>query len=518
MSDRGSVTRARRAMPTSAGGPFGLLVDKALPRLAAALDPAGMARRFAEGFAERARGPAPAVRACAVEEVYYRPGRHCGILYRLGLEGADGIVRDEWLYARMLPSAVLRERHERALGAILAAGASALVRSVLEPVSLWDDPGMIVWTFPNDPKLPGLRAMADPARARGQLARARAGPGLAAPSRPEENGRESDAGRTGSGGPLVFERVKYMPTKRCVLRYRTDPETGNGGPGSAFVFYAKAYPAGESEAPFRLQRRALELLAASDAAVQIAEPLLHLPVENVIWFADWAGRGLVDEAGDRGWETMAERAALALATFHRLALPGVPERGSPQEELAEAREDAAKYGARVGPHARSVFDMLARMERELPRTGERPAVALHGAFRAEHVLVRGETAAFLDLDGMALGDPLVDVAEFVASLEFLALRSGAAPIDTEPVSRHFIERYALSVPWGIDGASLGWYARASLLRKLHGALKRLARPTLERLESHGDSLIERWNGIPAWVPSRGRVRALAVRAGAGATP
>jgi len=62
----------RRASPTTTAGPFGLLVDPVLPRLAAALDPAVMARRFAKGFAERARGPAPRVSACEVEEVYHR--------------------------------------------------------------------------------------------------------------------------------------------------------------------------------------------------------------------------------------------------------------------------------------------------------------------------------------------------------------------------------------------------------------------------------------------------------------
>jgi len=498
MTAPGTTTRARRGAPATAGGPFGLLVDPVLPRLAAALDATAMARRFAEGFAERAHGPAPRVRACEVEEVYYRPGRHCGVLYRLRLEAPDTTVHDEWLYGRMLPRELLRERHEKAHDAVVAAGASALVRSALEPVSLWDDPGMIVWTFPNDPKLPGLRAMADPAHARERFVRERAAFGT---------GGDGHDGRAWRGATLAFERVKYMPSKRCVLRYRAAPQHANGTAPAPTVFYAKAYPPGESETPFRLQRAALERLAAVHAPVAIAEPLVHMPAESVIWFSDWGGRGLVDEAAEQGWADMAARAAAALAAFHRLALPALPERWWPAEELEEARVDAAKYAVRVGRHARPVLDMLARLERELPRPGDRPAVVLHGAFRAEHVLVRGADTALIDLDGMALGDPLVDVAEFVASLEFLALRSAAGPLDTEPVSRRFVECYAASVPWAVDRASLGWYARASLLRKLHGAVKRLARPTLERLEAHGETLVERWNGIPAWAPrplARGR--------------
>src|SRR6185369_15926123 len=120
-------------------------------------------------------------------------------------------------------------------------------------------PGMIVWTFPNDPKLPGLRAMADPAHALERFVRERSAFGA------EGVGRSA-----GRGTALAFERVKYMPTKRCVLRYRVTPAHANGTPPAPFVFYAKAYPEGASATPFRLQRAAFEHLAAAHAAVGIA--------------------------------------------------------------------------------------------------------------------------------------------------------------------------------------------------------------------------------------------------------
>ena len=506
-------TNGMRARKTAAadGGPFGLLIDPALPRLSEALDAAGMAKRFAGGFAERAHGPAPHVHRCEVEEVYYRPGRHCGILYRLQLNGHDAL-RDEWLYARLLPAELLRERFEKAQEAVVAAGASALVRSQLDPVSLWEKPGMIVWTFPNDPKLPGLRAMADTARARRRLARERATLGRLAGS---EDGRAVRAGR----GELAFERVKYMPTKRCVLRYHDGDGTAEAD-GAPFVFFAKAYPAGESEPAFGLQRAARERLVAARVAVELAEPLVHLSEASAVWFADWGGRGLIETAAERGWDEMAERAATALAAFHRVAQPGIPDHAAADDVLDEARKDAASYAAHARRHAGLARGLIARLERGRPPSGVgRPAVALHGAFRAEHVLVRGARTAFLDLDGMTLGDPLFDVAEFVASLEFLALRSPTAPVDAERVSRKFLACYAASVPWAVDGSCVAWYAVASIFRKLHGAVKRLALPTLGRLEAQGEMLAERWNNMAGWAarppqPSRRQVR----HGGAGAHP
>ena len=491
--------QARLAPGSPGGGPFGLRVDPALPRLAVALDPAAMTQRFAAGFAERARGAAPRVRACDVEEVYYRPGRHCGILYRLSFDGREAPGHEEWLYARMLPRELLRPRFERALEAVIAAGASALVRSALEPVSLWEDLGMIVWTFPIDPKLPGLLDVSDPHRVAHRFAHERARLGLGA----------LGAGRAS----FALDRVKYMPTKRCVLRYSVETDSGNGHAADPFVFYAKAYPSGGSDARFRLQRAALEQLAAAHAAVEIAEPLVHLAEESGIWFAEWGGRGLIQVAGERGWEEMAERAAGALAAFHGTAIPGIPDAGTPAAMLAEFRRNGDHYAARVRAHGTLMARMLARLDHGLPpAVGPRPHVATHGAFRAEHVRIRGERTALLDLDGMALGDPLRDVAEFVASLEFLALGSSRAPIDTEAVSRRFLECYDAAVPWRVDGASVAWYALGSLVNKLNIAVKRLSSPTLDRLEAGGEGLVERWCRLEDWAPRVPHTRA---RSGAG---
>jgi hypothetical protein len=312
--------------------------------------------------------------------------------------------------------------------------------------------------------------------------------------------------------PRAFERIKYMPTKRCVLRFEVGGSRAHAAP---LAFFAKAYPAGASERAFQLQRAALERLAAAHATVEVVEPLVHVAEASAIWFADWGGRGLVAAAAESGWEAMAERAASALAAFHRVEQPGLPAHTALAETIDEAREDAARYADHVPRHAALARGLVTRLERRLPAaTVGRGRVALHGAFRAEHVLVRGAHTAFLDLDGMAAGDPLVDAAEFVASLEFLALRSAAGAIDAidvEEISRRFLACYAAAVPWAVDGASLAWHARVSLLRKLLGAVKRLARPALDRLEAEGASLAARWEVLEDLVP-RSRKRPRTARA------
>jgi hypothetical protein len=300
-----------------------------------------------------------------------------------------------------------------------------------------------------------------------------------------------------------FERVKYMPGKRCVLRYRLLPE--RAGAAASATLYAKAYPDGAAAAPYRLQRAAWAALRAQGSPVEIPEPLVHVEGDGVLWFEDWGGRGLPSLALERGWDELAERAAETLAAFHLARLPGLPAGPQPEVLLEEALSHGTKYAARVPAQARLMGAMLARLESRRPGSiRDVPRLPLHGAFRAEHVLVRGGRSAVLDLDGMAEGDPLIDVAEFVSSLEFTALSGVDPALDPAGVSRRFLGRYAEAVPWTVDPTRLEWYALASLVGKMHGAVKRLALPTLAGLERHGAALAERWCSIGAWSTSRRR--------------
>jgi len=63
------------------------------------------------------------------------------------------------------------------------------------------------------------------------------------------------------------------------------------------------------------------------------------------------------------------------------------------------------------------------------------------------------------------------------------VRTQRAPIEA---------RYAEAVPWPVEPARIGWYALASLVRRLHGAVRRLAWPALDRLERDGPRIAERW--------------------------
>ena len=474
----GAAVERRHA---TASFPFGLLSDPALPGLATALDPAAMAAILDAGCRERTSGEAPRVRSCAVEEVYYRAGRHCGVLYRLSLAPRPGSeseppgernTDDEWCYARLLPRDVLRDRYRTALAAALAARATS--RLGLEAVSRWDEPGMLLWVFPNDPKLPGLRALADAARIGPRLFRARA----------------------------RFERVKYMPSKRCVLRYRVDADPPPWGSRAPAIAYVKAYPEGASAEVHRLQCAVAAALRESRSGVEVPEPLAHFEDESGIAFADWGGQGAIRQAERGGWPAVADRAARAIAALHLARVPGLTPSPSSQRIAEETREDAAAYAARVAPHRELVRWLLERFEAQRPdRALEVPRVPVHGAFRAEHVLAEGERTALLDLDGVTEGDPLIDAAEFVASLELLSLTGAHPGLDAARVSTRFLESYAACVPWPVERSRLGWYVLASVTSKMLLAVKRLARPVLERLEAAGPGLVARWAEAGGWAPA-----------------
>src|SRR5437867_5695480 len=85
---------------TDPGG-SGPLDDPKLPDLMLALDPSRMARRFEDHFRASGMAAGWAVSGCAIEKVYYKPTRHCGVCYRVSFRSDSGGEADEWVYGRM---------------------------------------------------------------------------------------------------------------------------------------------------------------------------------------------------------------------------------------------------------------------------------------------------------------------------------------------------------------------------------------------------------------------------------
>jgi thiamine kinase-like enzyme len=108
------------------------------------------------------------------------------------------------------------------------------------------------------------------------------------------------------------------------------------------------------------------------------------------------------------------------------------------------------------------------------------------------MLVRGSKLALVDFDAVAKGDPHYDVAEFIASLQYLELSRGLSRQRLARAAQLFYESYAALVPWACDRRRIGWYARAFLISKMFSSIKNLDFPALQRLESDGEEIMNGW--------------------------
>jgi aminoglycoside phosphotransferase (APT) family kinase protein len=189
-----------------------------------------------------------------------------------------------------------------------------------------------------------------------------------------------------------------------------------------------------------------------------------------------------------------------LAALHQIAVPESQlQRGvAPATILGHVEEEAADI-LRFLPERRETLQRVTNAlttfapgpEQQIPRA------TLHGAFKLAQILCRETSGelALVDFDAMACGDPLYDLAEFIASLVFLRPSNGIADAPLREGVEMFLAEYQKLVPWRCDRRRLAWYAVAFLLGKLHSLLKRREARGTENIVAAFELIDEWWNWL-----------------------
>jgi thiamine kinase-like enzyme len=120
-----------------------------------------------------------------------------------------------------------------------------------------------------------------------------------------------------------------------------------------------------------------------------------------------------------------------------------------------------------------------------------PKATIHGSFKLAQLLYHEQQLALVDFDSIAGGDPLLDVAEMVASLAYLRISDGVSAESLRESIESLLEDYQGQVPWACDRRRLAWYVVAFLLGKIHASLKRLESSEVENIGT-GFDLVQEW--------------------------
>lgn len=436
-----------------------LLHDPMLPHLERVTDTNAMAEAFAQKLRVAYGDLNYKIENLALERVQHRRGRRCRLLYRLYFRAHEGKLEEQWFYAKLVRPGQAQRQYEEALYA------SELRNGIWKPVALWPEMNLIVWAFPNDPDVPGLLAATDLELVKKQIDAHLAQWGLATPWH---------------CATVRCARVKYMPGKRCVLRYHAELAHPSGATKSV-SFYSKTYSDGMSRFHFQNVAAAHEHMPK----LNIPRPILHWEEANTYWQEPWEGTPLLDTLPALNWERVFPQLGRVLADFHQSQCPALPRADMLDRAFDSAEEDAQRLAVILPQHEAALLEALQTLQSRrgrLARPGA-PLAPIHGAIRVEQIVARGEEYALVDFDAASLGDPHYDVAEFVASLEYLQFTRGWERTRLARAAEIFQSAYARLVSWPLEQERIAWYAVVSVLGKLHDALKNLDRPALAQIEA-----------------------------------
>lgn len=217
---------------------------------------------------------------------------------------------------------------------------------------------------------------------------------------------------------MTAELVRLKPGRRCLVRYVTE-----GGPllGKVRVGHRprKAFELAEM-----LQRAGL--VAGAPDGVAVAEPVAVFDE-----LAMWVQREVPGRAADElllvggAWSPgrLGRRAAEAAVRIHRAAVPARRVHGVAQEMAVLDRRFAALRSDQ--PHLAERVDRLAmacRRRAAEVAAMDRPAVGIHRDYYPDQLIVAGESVTVIDFDLYCLGDPALDIGNFVGHVVELGVR------------------------------------------------------------------------------------------------
>ena len=269
---------------------------------------------------------------------------------------------------------------------------------------------MLLWRFPHDPGLPQLGTLLDE----------------------------------------TTELVHYRPEERATLRRRSGAAPGG-------TLYAKTFRGAEgAELCERFSH--LARLSASPRAFEVAAPLRYDEASRTFWQHGVEAPALAAMLDADNCDALMDLVACGLAELHAAA-----PRFGPTRSVTDLTAGVARRGAKIG-----------RCMPQLARTAQRTALAIaahaldflhaplgqiHGDFHVGQLRVNGARMMVFDLDELAIGDPLEDLASFVVKCQL------SDPELAQSACERLLDTYARVRPAVFDPRRMDWHLAAQWLHK-----------------------------------------------------
>jgi hypothetical protein len=232
--------------------------------------------------------------------------------------------------------------------------------------------------------------------------------------------------------------VRYKPQRRCLIEYDVQRLADR----QVITLIGKARARHLDKRNFELQQRLWKtgFDDASEDAVSIPQPVALIPSLQMWLQRRVPGALSIDLLLADPQSNLPSRLAEAIFKLHSSSIR--PARSHAVSDDLRLLHEKLPLVAQRHPHLESRLGRLLEICSKLGRSIDvPPSCPVHRDFYHDQIIVDGRRLYLLDLDLFALGDPALDVGNFVAHLAEYALRkSGNADVLAEQQNA-MIERY-----------------------------------------------------------------------------
>jgi hypothetical protein len=413
---------------------------------------------------------------CRIAEVRRRPNGLLMVDYGLRVrERATGREWEQQATGTILPARRASQEWERLRRTATDPGVRP--SGGLPPFSFLPELTMLVQRFPFDRRLPGLAWLF------GQSPRE---PWLPLVALFGPGDWRIEAWRA--------EPVRYRPEIRATVALLAGGSDHASRRSAECRLFAKVYPDDDLGERAAAALDAFWSAASSSASgFTTGRPVAYLPGQRVLLQEAVAGRPLrLSLGGGREAPSAVERAGRAVAALHTADIPIVRRRHL-SDEFAALADAGARLTAAL-PHLDR--EITATIEAVCSGLDEGLVRPIHGDLKPEHLILGGDRVAFIDLDGLAGGDPLLDVAGFLTSLRQMEHRSRLPADHVRALGERFFKAYFAGVP-------SRWRSRYPLHHAM-ASLRKAARLVGKRSAGRDDSVEDFVREAAAAVRDAGR--------------
>ncbi len=376
----------------------------------------------------------------ALNDFRYAPGEKCRVSYKLQVR--DMLTGDEGsqdIFGVIEPN-----------GGAEAKYANARRETHIQPKfgpALFELPelNMVLWGFPNDPKLKQLPRLWDDGTLLELL---------------KQYWHVFNLPPSAKLVNVTTKLIKHAPEDRCTLRHTLHLEGA-----SEVVAYSKIFaPATSGALIFKTIRTLRQAPVCQSGEILIPEPLFFDAEMNVIFMRGLEGVNADENPATLDLDRIAQECGVALAGIHQCHLPDLPSRSEEytMSHVLEAEEMLGCLGADYKPRLEAI---TAALRGKYPGLAQVAPTPIHSAFRLSQLLLVDGKIALVDFDDFQLGNPISDVASFVAHLLYLSLKGKLTLEQSRSAIRHFGRAYAGRAPWGLPKEVLAWQTAAHLVGK-----------------------------------------------------